>query len=254
MKVGSICLSARILCIILAPLILFGCPNSFGRTAPKKTYLALCGLYPTEDGWSQYVFENPDISASLSGNVVTLESSGDYGFWYYNTTLEAEGVSPEEGWYVTAAARVVTESHTTDNRGTCLAHLHVEDGININDLVLYAHAGQIILHDYNFPAGQQSVTLGNYAMDTTDRFHRYRVEMEGTTARVYVDGILRISATYALHLTDPLVDSLDNPLGADNIYVRFGDTSVNSWGETEWKFIRLGTFSPCQAPILGLAN
>ena len=221
-----------------------------------KLYKATSGLLPEAEEWLLYVSNNPDYAARVSDGILGLLTPGRYGWWWYPTTLTESGIAPETGWFTASVARVETESHNNDAKGLCLSHLHVEDGVNIEDMQLWAHTDEIVLYDFNSPAGLAGANaiLDTYSMDTTDRFHSYRLELKNATVKVYVDGIERISAAASPYPTDPFAETLDNPLGPDNIYLRFGDASSSSWGEIAFKSAVIGTFDLDVTPPTFLFN
>jgi hypothetical protein len=76
----------------------------------------------------------------------------------------------------------------------------------------------------------------SFPMDTTDGFHTYRGEATGTTAKLYVDDVLR----------------LQMQMDADNTMPEFwfGDQGWES-GEIYWDYVRYGTIpEPTTAALL----
>ncbi|NLX98945.1 MAG: hypothetical protein GXY83_22600 [Rhodopirellula sp.] len=68
-----------------------------------------------------------------------------------------------------------------------------------------------------------------YAMDTTDAFHTYRIEIQAQDIRVFVDGVLRLDG----------VGKFTHPASSARNAVLFGAASSNETGEASWRAIRL---------------
>lgn len=70
-----------------------------------------------------------------------------------------------------------------------------------------------------------------WAMDTTDRFHDYRIEIAGTDCRVLVDGVLRLDATGAF----------TGAASGKRSLVLFGAATSGDTGEAVWQRVALET-------------
>ncbi|NOX55412.1 MAG: family 10 glycosylhydrolase [Planctomycetes bacterium] len=95
--------------------------------------------------------------------------SGDYLFYRY-----AWGATPDAKTVVEAQVKVISGA----------SYVIVANGITGERLELWPDHIDLYHH--------RSI---RYDMDTTDRFHLYRIEMEGEDLKVYVDGQLRLDAT-----------------------------------------------------------
>jgi hypothetical protein len=146
----------------------------------------------------------------------------------------------DQGVFMDATVRVVSESHTATGRGATLPHVGHADGVTGSGVDLYAWTDRIFINDGN------DVTVGTYFMDTTNAFHNYRVELLYSQFKVFVDGSLVLSGT------TPTVPTLINGVSG-----RFGDSSIWSGGITEWKSIRVGPLpapEPTSLALMGLGG
>ena len=71
----------------------------------------------------------------------------------------------------------------------------------------------------------------SHAMDTTDRFHDYRIEIDGYDYRVHVDGQLRIDGRNAYR----------GKASDDRTMVLFGAATSSDSGEAVWQQVIIET-------------
>jgi hypothetical protein len=145
-----------------------------------------------------------------------------------------------QGVFMEATVRVVSESHTVLDRGVTLPHVAHGDGVTGSAVDLYAWTDRIFINDIN------DVTVATYLMDTTNAFHNYRVELLYSQFKVFVDGNL------VLNGTSPTVPTVINAVTG-----RFGDGSNASGGITEWTLVRVGALpapEPTSLALLGLGG
>lgn len=126
-------------------------------------------------------------------------------------------ISPQGSAVVEARAKVVSGRNTI-----IVANGVVEEEIRLlPDQVIAQHADQ------------------SHAMDTTDGFHLYRVELEGADIRVLVDGELVIDAP----------GGLTHPAAGDRNTIAIGAGSSGETGAALWEVVR---FRPVPASVFDL--
>jgi hypothetical protein len=113
------------------------------------------------------------------------------------------------------------------SKQTTVAEVEVKVKSGENSLLLYndMHNERLLLRPdgislYHVPL--------RYDFDTTDRFHTYRVVMQGTDIQVLVDGVLRLDGR----------GQLSQPAQGRNDFA-FGAASSTTLGEALWRAVRL---------------
>ena len=194
-------------------------------------YDASSGLLPQSVGWSYSDQATPPASATVSGGILTLSSDvGNRAKWDLNPV---PGTLGNDGAFIEATARIVSEQHTSAGRGTGLSSLGHADGVIATNLDLYAWEDRIFVNDAN------DITVGTHLMDTTNALHKYRVELLRTQYWVFVDDKLVLAGTTPL-----------TPSSLNGIAGGFGDGSVFSGGITEWAKIKIGSLADIGGPTV----
>lgn len=146
---------------------------------------------PDSGGNYDWVLAGTDFATS-DGNILTINTIGQgTGYCNYQRTPD---VNFDDGITMEVRAKLGTVVNGDTNRLT----LNIYDGTQ--DEYFYC----IITPDNIDTNG------GNYGLDTS-KWHTYRLTVKGTTLKVYVDGVLRI--------TDTIINFACTDL------VTFGDTS-----------------------------
>ncbi|MGC9319064.1 MAG: hypothetical protein ACP5KN_13610 [Armatimonadota bacterium] len=149
------------------------------------------------------------------GALLIADRSTEQGsYLYYSYPWN---ISPEGSAVVEAEAKVVSGRNTI-----IVANGVAEEEIRLfPDRVTATHADQ------------------SHAMDTTDAFHLYRVELEGSDIRVLVDGELVIDAPAAF----------THPAAGDRNTISIGAGSSGETGAALWRVVR---FRPVPASVFDL--
>ncbi|MEN3942945.1 sialidase family protein [Prosthecobacter sp. SYSU 5D2] len=108
--------------------------------------------------------------------------------------------------------------------------VQVSDGVHQEGLVL-------------FPAQATSFTDRFIPMDTTNRFHTYRLVIHGTHMSMWVDGELKVEGQNAFW----------KKADSSEPFIQFGSSAKTATGEAHWKSVRLGirkaSAKPKAAPV-----
>jgi hypothetical protein len=94
----------------------------------------------------------------------------------------------------------------------------VSDGRHQEGLVLFAN--QAASHTDRF-----------IPMDTTNRFHTYRLVIRGTDMEMWVDGVKKVEGQGAFW----------KPADSPEAFIQFGSSAKTATGEAIWKSVKLGT-------------
>ncbi|MBG86733.1 MAG: hypothetical protein CMO80_07520 [Verrucomicrobiales bacterium] len=163
-----------------------------GTSAPQRPW------YP--DRGSERIFEKHEGNAFLIADRGTV--SGDYRYYRH-----AWGADSKQECVIEARMKVVSGvSHLIFSNGRSADRLRLEPGL----IRLY--------HNSSLRS----------AMDTTDRFHEYRIEMKGEDLRVFVDGKLRIDATGRF-----------KPQPRYRNEIAFGSANSSDLGEAWWQSVKV---------------
>jgi hypothetical protein len=183
------------------------------------TYEYHADVEPESDGWTLFESASGDM-ANATGGILTIDTTTEDAYWYYTYPL---GGSNSVG--TTLEARVKVESAGSD----CALYLVIRDGTYYEGIKFYTDR----IETYVDPS------IGTYFLDTTDKYHTYRLTAKNNDFMVYVDGVLKLNGT----------GKFDN-LYAANL-IQFGDTAGPSLpqhkGRTHWDYIKFnnsGAFIP----------
>ncbi len=124
-------------------------------------------------------------SVSSDGDILTLNTVG-IGT-RYNYYSQAPDVNFDNGFTLEARVKII------DCETTGFFLILISDGTQDEHVVFKLFEDKI------------DVRGTQYNMNTTDDFHIYRITVSGTTIKVYVDGIERISASVFVEATDDRV-------------------------------------------------
>lgn len=140
-----------------------------GDKNPVWTKETNMGILPSADGWT-YNGTAPEATyCAVAGGILTVDGGGVSTSYYTKTPT----LNNTTGYTIELRYKHYTDRQT----------LYWWDGTQRNQLSFRT----------NYIADRNNT---QYAMDTTDGFHVYRITMKGTAIKVYVDGILRINSTY----------------------------------------------------------
>jgi hypothetical protein len=189
-----------------------------GRALASPVRLDFDTLPPAP--WVQY--DCGGGTATVSGGVLTLDSASclEYMLWHPDGEWH-QTVSNARGWAIEVRMRL---ADTPAARIPC-------DGEYAAGVWAHDHRILVIV---GFTAGAVCIAYPDqvaYAMDTTDRFHTYRIEGKGLRVRVLVDGVVRID--HVLTTTG----------GGSDLLSFFGAASLSFWDYFEYD-----TFAPAGVP------
>lgn len=183
-------------------------------------YLASSGVLPQSPNW--VTSATPPI-ASVSGGVLTLDATVQpRGNWLTNAAALPGGT----GVYMRSKVQVVSEAHTRTDRGVGIMSVQQADGAFESYADVYAWTDRIIVNDSN------DDVVATYFMDTTSRFHTYRVELVLSDFKVFVDGNEVLSGT------TPLL-----PTSTNRLRGIWGDPSAGSVSVSKWTSVRVGSLN-----------
>jgi len=145
---------------------------------------------PVSVNWD-LIDEGAGATGSLSGGILDIDCPSAMAFYGYRAPMaDWETASIAGQWAVEARVHLIEQAVTNDPiRGA----LHLGAGDGARYFVLVVHPDKIEFYE-TAGSGPYSGTW-SYAMDTTDGFHVYRMEVDGPLVDVYVDGTLVMSAS-----------------------------------------------------------
>ena len=189
----------------------FAPPVTFASDTWEHRYE--CDGYPDSFGWTLGV-GSANSYASFGGGILTIDSIDfNQSPWYRfeNPTLNLTSGSPPG---VSLEWRVkMIESESAASAAACLCGITADDGAGSTK------RGVIGLVE------AQLLAPAAYAMDTTDKFHVYRLTMDASGYKLYLDGE---AATV-----------LSGAAGAGgNIFIEFGDETAGDDAEYENDYVR----------------
>jgi hypothetical protein len=82
-----------------------------------------------------------------------------------------------------------------------------------------------------FPAQATTFTDRFVPMDTTNRFHTYRLVIRGTDMEMWVDGVKKVEGQGAFW----------KPADSPEAFIQFGSSAKTATGDTIWQSVKLGT-------------
>ncbi len=149
----------------------------------------IAGLYNSGSGSesqpSTAYVENDSSTSSGQRLVLDTSTASGYTLWYAQTaagTKWFDTVNPATGYTIEKKIKVLSSGSSG------AVDLKVSDG-----------SKQFILRFFDtqiqVPSGYLAEGVKTYAMATTDAYHCYRVTVQGTLLKVYVDNTLRLSGT-----------------------------------------------------------
>lgn len=125
--------------------------------------------------------------ASSDGNILTINTVGKGGVACYYT--QAPDVNFDNGFTLEFRAKVIAIE------GDWMG-VEIRDGTQSEAALFYFFADRVQLNSYG---------ATEYLMNTTDKFHIYRITVSGTTIKLYVDGIRRITDTVSASASDLVI-------------------------------------------------
>jgi hypothetical protein len=130
--------------------------------------------------------------------------------------------------------KIVTEFNTSSERGVQIATAGAADGINGSIVRLVGNEDRVFLQD-DFT----DQILTSVAIDTTDAFHTYRLEILQEKVWLFIDGSFAASATTSVV-----------PFATLDIGGNFGDGSIFSESLTERESVIIGSLADIGGPTL----
>jgi hypothetical protein len=153
---------------------------------------------------------------SVAAGILTIDTTGGASYFCYYRMSGLTEMINSRGFTIEAKMKVITSANP-DVR----LILRFTDDARVASLAF---------------SQTQIALLGpidSYNMDTTDAFHVYRITVIGSTIKVYVDNILRMSGTI--------------PTATSAQRIEFGDAiapgSMNS--KSEWDYVKFYPYGPC---------
>lgn len=199
--------------------------------AATITYDPSTGLLPDQAGWVYTQTGGGPTSIAATGGLLSLNVGvTPRGSWNYN--LLSAGNSPGQSIFMESTVRVISESHTSSNRGVSIFELeNTTQGASgyTNEVDGYAWSNKI------FWTNSVGTVVGSATVDTST-FHTYRLELDGNNAFVYVDG-QEVGAV----LNNSYLNG--DPSQPDVLRAHFGDSTVASGSVTDWQLVRAGLLS-----------
>ena len=176
---------SRMCAVLSAVFIVLACPAFAGDAAwPPGGDLEWDGIYDATDtpmasipSWRESMGPNTEYILEEEGLRIIDRGTESGNLHFYSMSWRAR---PEDGAVVEGHIKLV------DNTSRAGAFLHASDGAHETSVTLYP--------------GYISVHIGDdeeirHEMDTTDRFHTYRLAIRGNDFLVWVDGELVIDGT-----------------------------------------------------------
>ena len=159
-----------------------------------------------------------EADCTVAGGILTIDpvdGSGGNAWYQIATTLNSV-----TGYTIEFKMKVITNA---DGKSIIVG---IFDGVNFDQL--YIKPWEISL----------LWGIGSYSMDTTDMLHTYRIEVLGSTYKVYVDGG-----------TTPVIDTVFGNTGSQNV-VSFGDIEpMTTHSKSEWEYFYIN-YSPSSLSIV----
>lgn len=180
---------------------------------------------PVGLGW-ELIDEGTGGSGIFSGGILQIDAPGVTSFYGYRApSADWDAAVVDGNWAVEARVHLIEQSATTvvDRGGV---HLGASDGARYFLLVL--HPDKIEFLEVG-GAGPFAGT-SSFAMDTTDGFHVYRMEVSGPEVDVFVDGTLVMSAT--------------NGGSTSGKVFAFGDLFYENGSLSDWDYVSFEGFTP----------
>jgi hypothetical protein len=215
-------------------IVLFAAAIITRTEAAIVTYDASSGLLPQSSGWIFTDQNNPSSTVSVSGGILTHESTlSNRAFW--DLDLDAVNGTPgDSGVFMESTLKIVTEFNTSSERGVQIATAGAADGVNGSIVRLVGNEDRVFLQD-DFT----DQMLTSVVMDTTDAFHTYRLEILQEKVWLFIDGNFATSATTSVA-----------PFATLDIGGNFGDGSVFSESVTERMSVIVGSLADIGGPSM----
>ncbi len=208
-----------------------------GVQEPTSEFVASAGRLPQDSGWTftQDGAEQPHVQIA-SGKLV--HDAPGKGRSYWTSAVPIDENSPDGGIFMEVVAKLVREKHSEINAGLALLKVGRQAGVQLTEVTLLAEDDRIFMHVAKDLRSQ-------YAMDPSDGFHRYRVELHDGTLWLFVDGELvktvcspewtRTDLTRAPHW---------------ELFAAFGDLQENSQSLAEYQSVRFGDLAEEGGPTV----
>lgn len=192
---------------------------------------------PVSVNWD-LIDEGTGATGSLAGGILEINCPSATAFYGYRAPMADWGAASIAGQWAVEARVHLIEQAVTNNPARGALHLSAGDGARYFLFVI--HPDKIEFYE----AGGSGPYGGtwSYAMDTTDGFHVYRMEVDGPLVDVYVDGTLVMSASNngsSVANVFAFGDLLyENSSSSQWDYVSFEGTSVVSGDESSWSEVK----------------
>ena len=202
------------------------------------TYDASGGGLPQSVGWTFTDQNNPPSIVAVAGGILTHDSAfSNRAFW--DMDLDAlNGTVGDMGVFMESTVKIVSEFNTVtgrgNERGVGIATAGAANGVTGSIVRLVGNEDRVFLQD-----DLTEQVLASVAMDTTDAFHTYRLEILQEKVWLFVDGRLAASSTTSV-----------TPFATLDIGGNFGDGTVFSGSLTERKSVIIGSLADIGGPTV----
>jgi hypothetical protein len=212
--------------MVLAFVFIFAFPSYLSATPVVLDMDVLPNNAP--ENWMKWDWDGVG-NASVSGGILTINTSSCFEYLLYPRLTDTgwkyddiwnNTVSNERGWMIETRMKVdpSTQSNLSYN-GTWNIHLWIHDHTYLTVLDIEKYKISIMYPDWNV----------DYAMDTTNAFHTYRIEGKGEMFKVFVDGNLAI-------------DYHRSWIGGGSEVLAFGDGSIAGCSKSYWDYFTYDTY------------
>ncbi len=157
-------------------------------------YDASSGMLPQSVGWTFTDQNNPPSNVTVAGGILTHNSAFSNRAGWEMDLDAVNGTLGDMGVFMESTAKIVSEFNTLTGggheRGVGLAAAGAANSVNGSIVSLVGNEDRVFLQD-----GLTDQVLVSVAMDTTDAFHTYRLELLQEKVWLFVDGLLAASST-----------------------------------------------------------
>jgi len=176
---------------------------------------------PDDDGWT---LGGTDY-ASCAGGILTIETTADAQNCYYYKTPD---IDFDTGFTLKFRAKVISTGGVADN-----LRFNIRDGTQ-NERV------DIALYTFKITATKSTGWSDICTFNTTAAYHTYILTVKGTTAKLYIDNVLKGSWSVNTIVTDDLI--------------QFGESDSAMHGKIEIDYIYYALEYTKEAQILDISG
>ncbi len=205
----------------------------------NSRYSAGAGKLPEELGWT-FINDDPNTGSVKMNSGSLVHDAPGAGRSYWAAAVPLAENSADGGLFLETVAKVVHEKHTSVKDGVVLLEVGRQAASQLTTLQLIAQDDRIFVLD-----GKEA-TLVKHDMDTTDGFHKYRLELHDETLWLFVDDELKETISMPdLSVTDSAITP------KWELFAKFGDLQKgSSQSLTEYKQVSFGDLAQDGGPIV----